>query len=564
MLTRRRFLTTSSLALTGDWLLSPLHRMWASPHAPGTRRIVIPPGANVPVAHFLEPVATPEAMRALAATAIDAAKQAGADWADIRIGTGRSYGAEWNGHVTYNYGIRVRMGGVEAFIGGGDPTTARLVASARSAVATARGLASGFAVEGLSRGSGGSTDGLSPVPAVTGEWATPYEIDPFAVTVDEHEHVNRSLNGMDDVRLAQANVERGGGVIFLADTRVIASSEGTMVTQELRNVHITQDYIRRRSWRPKDGGPIELPFAGGGSRAGGFEALARLTRFAQLEEAAQDLVRCEQLPGKVVDVGRYPVVLDGAAHASVLESAFVPALSLRRALWNDLDIGGSSPLHPVEDVLGQPRFSPLLTLQVDTTPPAFGACRWDAEGVPATGGPLIANGVVVNYVATRTTHAILTACLAAASSGSGPRSVPPLLGGTAVDRASDAPSEFPMALAMPAAAAGETLEGLAKQLGTGVLVRGGDAVMNPEGTGGILRPMMMFEVKGGQLARRLFGASLQFSTKKLFAGLKVLGNASTLGEATHGRHTGFAKTSNLTSMRAPAALYAGMDVTNHQ
>jgi len=565
MLTRRGFLTTSSLALTGVRFGPSLSGGWAVSHPPGTRRIVLPPRAAVPVAHFLEPVAEPATMRTLAATAIDAARQAGADWADIRLGAGRVYRGK-EALLTYNFGLRVRVGGVEAFVGGGDPTPARLVAGARSAVATARRLAQGLpsgGTSGLPLGlSTGETTGLTAVPAETGEWVAPMELDPFAVTVDEHEHVLYSLNGKDDVRLDQLNVQRNWWVEFRAETRVMASSEGTLLTQELRDVVVTRNSLSRLSWRLKGPGEcLELPFPGYGSCTGGFEVVARLNRFAQIEHAAQELLRYESLPGKIVDVGRYPVVLDGVAHAAVLQSALVPALSLRRALWSDLDLGGSSPLRPVEEVLDQPRFSPLLSLQIDAAPPVFGACRWDAEGVPATGGPLISKGTVVNYIATRTTHALLAARLAAASPT---RAVPPLLGGIVARRASDSPTEFPAALSMPAAAGGETLEALAKQLGTGVLVRGGTAMVNPEGTGGILYPVMMFEVKGGQLVRRLYGASLQFSTKKLFTSLKAVGNASTVGETTTRRAVGFPHNSIDSSLTAPAALYAGMDITNHQ
>lgn len=555
MLTRRRFLTVSSLAMTSELATPSLRKLWAA-RAPGTRVVAVPARSSAPVAYFLEPVADAATLRALAATALDAARQAGADWADIRLGAGRAYEWREDAVLTYNFGVRVRVDGVEAFVGGGDPTPDRLAHAARSAVATARGLASGG-----TRPPTIASAGLTPVPVVTGEWAAPFEIDPFAVTIDQHAHVQDSLNGLDDVRLAHAGVRREWDVVFRAETRVTASSEGTLVTQELRDVAVLLNLLRKGVWRFRGSGErLELPFWGYGSCTGGFEVVARLNRFAHLEQASQELLAYETLPGGIVEVGRYPVVLDGVAHASVLQRALVPALSLRRALWYDTDVGGTSPLRPVTDVLGHQRFSPLLSLQVDHGPPAFGACRWDAEGVPAIGGPLVTNGTVVNYITTRATHAVLTAMLSTAPSH---ETVPPLLGSTTATQASDQPTELPASVSMPAAPNGGTLAELAKQVGTGLVARGGDAFVNPDGTGGMLDPLMMFEVKGGQLVRRVYGASLQFSTKKLFTALKAVGNASTMGETTHERSVGFPATRILTSLMAPAALYGGMDVVTH-
>jgi TldD protein len=484
--------------------------------------------------------------------------QAGAEWADIRLGDRRTYGSITA--VTYSFGLRVRVGGVEAFVGGGDPTTDHLARAARSAVATARGLVS--SAGGASR----ESFGLTPVPVVTGEWRAPMEIDPFAVSIDEHDHVNQTLNGMDDVRLAGLygmGIRRQFGYSIRAETRVNASSEGSLLTQFLGDVMIEQNVIGKGNWRLRGlGEQLAVPFAGYGSCTAGFEVLAQLNRFEQVEQAAQELLRYETLPGGMIDVGRYPVVFDGSAHASLVQSALVPALSLRRVLGYDADLGGTSPWRPVAEVVGHQLFSPLLSLQIDHGPPAFGAYRWDAEGVAAMGGPLITNGTVVNYITTRATHAVLTSLLAARPQGG----VSPLMGNAVATQASNILTELPTSLSVLPATTGSpnngTLEALAKQLGTGLLVRGGDTYVNPEGTGGRTFPMMMFEVKGGQLVRRLYGASLQFSTKKLFKSLKAVGNASTLGERTQRAYMGFPESLCATSLTAPAALYAGVDVLN--
>jgi len=560
MFTRRRFLTASSLALTGDLLTPSFRGLWAASSSPTTRVVTVPTHSAAPVSHFFEPIADPATMRTAATAAIDAAMHAGAEWADIRLGDRRTYGG-FDNTVTYSFGLRARVGGAEAFVGGGDPTTDRLVQAARSAVATARGLST------VGECPANSAHGLTPVPAATGEWRAPMEIDPFAVSIDEHDHVGQTLNGLDDVRLSQLGVGRSFMYSVEAETRVNASSDGTLVTQCLGGVVISENTVRTSNWRlrhPGEGEQVRIPFPGYRSATAGFEVIARQTRFAQIEQAAHELRRYEALPYGTVDVGRYNVIFDGATHAGLLQAALVPMLSLRRVLGYDADIGGTSPWGPIEDMMGQPLFSPLLSLQIECAPPALGACRWDAEGVTAVGGPLITNGTLVNYITTRATHALLASRLAAMRrAGKGMALSTPLLGSTTAALAFNQPAEYPMAVSMPAAVTGGTVDELAKQMGTGLVVLGGDTDVNPEGTGGRTYPMLMLEVKGGKLVRRLYGASLQFSTQKIFKSLKALGETSTVAERTGQQWMGFPEHRWRNSLTAPAALYTGVDVLNN-
>jgi len=562
MLTRRRFLTSSSLAVTGGMLaprLSPLRANRARAQLVGAQGISLPAQSAAPLGHFFEPITDAATMRALATTALDAARQAGAEWADIRLGDRRTYG---DTAVTYGFGLRVRVNGIEAFVGGGDPTTDHVVRAVRSAVATARGLAQAMTAAGVPPT---STAGLTAVPVVTGEWRAPFEIDPFAVSVDEYDHLMESLSGMDDVRLDRdrLGIRRALAFSVRAETRVTANTEGSLLTQYLTEAMIEGDTIdtwNQRLHRPEE--RLFLPLGGIRSRTGGFEVLAQLNRFDHLETRAHELLRYMALPEGTVDVGRYNVVFDGTAHAAVIYAALGQALSLRRVLGEEADIGGTSPWQPIEAVLDQPLFSPLFSLHVEHNPPVLGACRWDAEGAPALGGPLIQQGIVVNYVTSRATHATLATLLRG-------RGVPPLLGSTTAMHATAQPAECPAALVVPPATAGDShdssLESLLRQMGSGLLVYGGRVWMNPEGTGGsITPPWMLLEVKGGQIVRRINGATLQFGTKKLFKALKGLGNISTVGEHVGRNMTGFPWSRADTSVTAPAALYTGIDVVTPQ
>ena len=108
MITRRRFLATSSTAVAGLGL-SP-HALSAIPLTRATRRTR--PNDWIP------DLPTDETFRALALAAMDAARAAGAEFADIRIGVQRAIGvpvmpyspsARWQ----FGYGVRSSTRNVE-------------------------------------------------------------------------------------------------------------------------------------------------------------------------------------------------------------------------------------------------------------------------------------------------------------------------------------------------------------------------------------------------------------------------------------------------------------------
>jgi len=568
MLTRRRFLTHSSLAVAGGTLFPARHGLfaaslgdWGLEHSQAQTRIVKLPGRSArPVEAFLNPVTDAETMRRLATGAIDAAVHAGAEWADIRIGDQREYTPEeWTAQLCYGFGLRVRVGGIEAFVGGGDPTPSHLAQAAHSAVATARGIAVAYVRTTP------SSELFTPVPAVTGEWRTPIEIDPFAVSIDEHEHVAKSLAGADDVRLDSLRVGRALGLRFTSETRVFASSEGSLTTQYLHNTAVRGNAIGWDSWRlAMLGESVSLPFAGYGykSCAAGFEIIARMQRFDQLEAASREIIGYGALPKGTVDVGRYTVVLDGVAHAALLQATLVPALSARCALGYDADVGGTSPLSPIGDILGQQCVSPLLSFGVDHGLPSFGAAQWDAEGVTVTGGPLVTQGRVVNYLSSRSTHPVVTAAAQSTSASNGPSI--PLMGCVTAMTASMPPIEAPFSVSMPAAPDGGSLADLAKQMGKGLLVRGAYVWVTPDGQGGVIVPYTILEVQRGQIVRRMNTVSLPFGTKKILTTLKVVGGPGTLGETSADRRVGFPGSMICNSATAPAALYSGVDVLDRR
>jgi len=545
-LNRRSFLQRVSAVAAGS-VLAP--RFGPSL---GAMAVPVPARSSQALETFVRPVFEPAMLRTLATTAIDAARQAGATWADIRLGDRRAFGCgQLNAGltVTCGFGLRVRVNGAAAFVGGSGLTTDTVVAAARSAVATARGLARTATT--ASDGAGA----LAPVPVVTGEWATPIAIDPFAVSVDDHVFVAHSVESQWDGLLSRTFQTTFLGYYFTRETRVFASSEGSLVTQVLSNVETGSDF-RKMVWGLQPFEDLVFPIPGIHPCAGGFEVAVQPNRVEHLQVAAEALARYAELPSGTLDVGRHDVVLDGRAHAYLVGEVILSALSLDRALGHQIDLAGTSFLAPPEEVVGTRVFSPLFSCAVAAGMPNYGAARWDDEGVATTALPLIDHGTVVNYLSDRTTFPARPRVAAVSSS----TTVPGLARTTDFDVA---PYAMPPAVTVPAAATPAPLDALARQLGKGLLVHGAYVAVDPRGYGGWIMPAMMCEVRGGVPVRRVFGSRLMFSTKRFLATLSAVGDASTL-DTTLVRTVvpGLPWRLMSRTVTAPAALYHNADVVS--
>jgi len=522
----------------------------------GPQRIALPARSSRALATFIRSGLDPEVLRTLATTAIEAAVHAGAEWADVRISDQRMYmSGPASGSLLLNcgFGIRVRVRGAEAFAGGTDPKPDVLIAAAKSAVATARGLAS-------TASTADTQLLLVSVPAVKGEWHAPIDIDPFSVSVDDHAFIYKAVSGAYDGPLTRLSHFEGslidGGWFWSSETRVFASSEGSLLTQFLGGVDSRQSVSLMGQWRAQHGEQFELSVPFVKPCTGGFEVAVRLERYASPQATIDELVRYASFPSRIMEVGRQNVVLDGALHAGLIGTALLPALSLNRALGNDVDLAGTSLLSPPETVLHQRAFSPMMNVNVDAAAPHFGAAAWDDEGVARTAVSLIAGGTVANYLSSRSTLASLESALPA---GHAPLVVP----GVMHSEISSVPAEVPQAISMAPSAAPCSLTALAKQLGTGLLTRGGRVSVDPDGRGGYLSPTMLFEVRHGEIVARIRGARLMFSTKRFLPTLSAVGDVSTCETVLNypsvaGVPWEFVKQ----AVTAPAGLYHNADVVS--
>jgi TldD protein len=537
-LNRRRFLAAASTAIASAGLgLTP------------SRSVALPLRSRRPVLSFGPELVAAETLRALARRAIEAATAAGATYADIRVADRRllllkgETGIVPSGRMDfeYSYGIRVMAGGGSAFTYGADPTPDGIVAAAQQAVRTAQGIAKSVR----------ATLEFASAPVVTGEWSTPFDIDPFAISPDEHAFAMNALNGATG-RTRNASLDPA--FQWSLETRVFASSEGTLTTQRfaqfLPDVKVRVHQLPRMS--------VALPCKAIMPRAGGFECVSGSTLQESIGQEADRMQQYLGLPEGHVPLGRYRVVADGTTMAAIAGQTLVPALELSRAAGHEANGAGTSFLSPIANMLGQQLFSSRLSLVADGAPSHYNARRWDDEGVPVEPFTLVQQGKVLDYFATRSTTPLLREWYTASGWPIRPH-------GTALSwRSMHEPVGVGGAVRMMPDASGGSLEEMVAQTQRGVLVLGLESLMvNPGLSTGTLHPWCAFEIQRGKLVKRLpIRVQMRFSSTQLWNKLEQAGNATSMRTSVQRgiRAHPWAATTQVLEM--PAGIFETMDVSH--
>ena len=335
-------------------------------------------------------------MRELAQLAVEAALAAGASYADARAVTRRSQSVgSRNGRIetlddseSEGIGVRVLVNGAWGFAADRrlDPAGARAAASRATAFARAAG--------------GRGPKELAPLGAVSGSYATPFTIDPFSISLAEKAALclaaERGLAHA-GVTIAQASLRA------LRERRVLVTSEGVVTDQEIVecgggiDATATSDDLHQvRSY----------PSAHGGlSAQAGWEhvlALGLEREAPRIGEEAAALLQAPAAPSGVMDV-----VIDSEQMALQVHESVGHAVELDRIYGTEASYAGTSFLHPRD--LGTLQYgSAAMNVTSDaTTPGGLGSFGFDDEGVPGARQPIVAEGVLRGFLASRETAAQL-------------------------------------------------------------------------------------------------------------------------------------------------------------
>ncbi len=338
-------------------------------------------------------------MLELAGRAVEAARGAGADYADARVVredsesiTVRNQEMEGIDRAgSEGVGIRVLVDGYWGFAATARMDEAEIARTADLAVHIAR-AASRLPMEPVR---------LTEVEPATGSWHSPMQRDPFEVPLEEKVSLlveaTRRMQTVKGLAFAEA------GTDLYRRRTWLATSEGTAVEQTtvqsgggIEASALAEGELQRRSHPNSFRGHIA---------AAGWEHIDRLGLVAEAERVgteAVELLSAKECPSEVTTL-----VLDsGQVELQVHESIGHP-LELDRVLGMEEAYAGSSFVRPGDR--GSLRYgSPLVSITADATiDGGLGSFGWDDEGVPAQRVPLIVDGVFQDFISSRETASVL-------------------------------------------------------------------------------------------------------------------------------------------------------------
>ena len=333
--------------------------------------------------------------------ALDAARSAGASYADVRISRNRNQSVFTRerrvqgvtDNETLGFGVRVLVNGAWGFAASRELSRDEVVTVAQQAVAQARANRSALVrpVE------------LAPVrPSPTGTWRGAWiETDPFDVAIEDKVAMLLEANEA-ALKVVDPNNQRRGFVnssmFFLREEKTLATTDGTMVVQTIYRAQpnmtitaIAPDFSDFQSRQSTDVQPAGR----------GYEHIvnARLIENAPrwAEEARQ------KLSAKPVEVGRYDLILHPTHLWLTIHESIAHPTELDRVMGYEANYAGTSFLAPPERVLGKFRYGPdYMNVRGDRSQPgSLSACGWDDEGVVPEDFDIVKDGILVDYQTTR-------------------------------------------------------------------------------------------------------------------------------------------------------------------
>lgn len=323
-------------------------------------------------------------LRALADTALQRARDLGAEHADFRLERVRGRHIRLSDATvetasdsdTLGFAVRVVLDGVWGFAGGSDLTPDAAAAVADRAVEVAR-VAAALATERVE---------LAPEPAHRdATWVSPYEVDPFEIPMREQ---TATLTAWSRRLLKDGRVDHADVSLFQAkEQKFYADTAGTATTQQRVRIGPEAEVLATQDGRFDSMRTIAPP-------AGqGWEYMS------QVEAELGDLpgLLAEKLAAPSVAAGEYDLVIHPSNLWLTIHESIGHATEMDRALGYEAAYAGTS--FATVDQLGSLRYgSPIMNVTGDrTVEHGLATVGYDDEGVKASSFDLVRDGVLVGY-----------------------------------------------------------------------------------------------------------------------------------------------------------------------
>jgi TldD protein len=335
------------------------------------------------------------AIRDLCLRALEAAKTAGASYADVRVGRNRSQSVATreqqitaaNESETFGFGVRVLVDGAWGFAASRELTRDEVARIARGAVSQAR----------ANRRATRRPVTLAPVEAVKdGRWQSPIEIDPFKVPLEDKVQLLLTANAA--ALKVQGARFVNSSMAFFHQEKTYASTDDVFTVQQIYRClpQMTVTAVDAA------GGGFETRNSAEVAPMGlGYEWVLKADLVGNAPRWAEEAV--QKLTAKSVEAGTYDLVLDPHHLFLTIHESIAHPTELDRVLGYEANYAGTSFAAPPEAVLGKLKWGPeFMTIQGDRSQPgSLSACGWDDDGVAPETYQIIRNGVLVDYQTTR-------------------------------------------------------------------------------------------------------------------------------------------------------------------
>jgi TldD protein len=491
--------------------------------------------------------------RELAMRALDAARSAGATYADFRLAANRSQALGtrerqitfFNDSETFGFGVRVIANGSWGFAASRDLNAEEVVRVAQQAVAQARANAA-TRQRPLE---------LAPVEAVPdGKWSSPMEIDPFSVTVEEKVDLllraNAAALGVQGARFVNSNM------FALRLGKTFASTDGSYIEQTIHRsfprLNITavapdgSDFQTRAS---TDVAPMAL----------GYEHVRDARLVENAPRWAEDAVA--KLTAKSVDPGRYDLVLLPTHLWLTIHESIAHPTELDRIMGFEANYAGTSFIYPIADFLGKFRYGQsFMNIQGErTSPGGLSSIGWDDEGVRPDEFLIVKDGMLNDLQTTREQAPWLGDWYR--SQGKPVRSH-----GNSYAESWDAVQfqRMPNVNLLPNQERDVSVDELVSGIENGILIDGdGSFSIDQQRFNAQFGGQVFKEIKNGRITGPLKDVAYQMRTPEFWNSMDLIGGASTVfqgGSFFDGK--GQPSQSNAVSHSSPAARFRQVNVIN--
>ena len=375
---RREFLARSSAAAAAGLVLAATGEAGAAERA---AQAVRPQSPGDP------------AINELLMRALDAAKSAGAEYADARVSLNRTQNINTrerrvgglSDNETFGVGVRVLVQGSWGFAATSELTQEGVVRVARQAAAQAR----------ANRTPGRKPVTLAPAPGnQRGSWRSDAKVDPFTIPVEEKVALLLAANAA-AMKNPQARFVNSS-MFFLKEEKSYANSEGALVAQTIfrSQPSMTVTAVASGDFQSRQSNDIA-------PRGRGYEHVTEANLMENAPRWAEEAVA--KLGARPVDAGRYDLILHPNHLWLTIHESVAHPTELDRAMGYEANYAGTSFVFPPDKVLGSLKFgSPLMNIRGDRSQPgSLAACGWDDDGVKPEDFDIVKNGIFVDYQTTR-------------------------------------------------------------------------------------------------------------------------------------------------------------------